>query len=537
MKRTVAARARHAIGRIRWKRGDVGTAGKLGYEAHIRVGSRRRVVTVREPLRRVYNACPFVIFLASGLLLSGTPAGAQEPITGVEPFTPQDFQERRTGIAQGIGPGAFAVIPGASADHSSTRFRQSNQFYYLTGLETPNSYLVIEGGSGRSTLYLPAVNEGRDRTDGPALSLANPEEVIGRTGVAAVRPLDQMSEDLGRRNPSGTPVYVPFKPAEGHAASRAGILRAEADRFSDPWDGRLGREAHFVHLLRTRFPFLEIKNLSPILDELRLIKSAKEIAVMERATRLGGEALMEAMRSTEPGVKEKELDALARFLFVRHGAQGEAFRAIVASGPNAWFAHHRASPRTMREGEMVLMDYCPDLAYYRCDVTRMWPVSGRFSPEQRELYGFYLEFYEAILRSIRPGISPQQVKVDALAEIDRVLEGWAFSQPHFERAARDFVEAYRRGAEDPGTRLGHHVGLSTHDPAGRGAGLLQPGMVFVIEPQFRVPEDNVYMRIEDIIVITEDGVDILSDFVPRSIDGIEALMEEEGILQRIPRIP
>ncbi len=462
---------------------------------------------------------------------------AQEPITGVEVFTAEDFQERRNAIARTIGSGALALVPGASADHSSTRFRQSNQFFYLTGLETPNSYLVIEGGSGQSTLYLPAPNSSRDQTDGPTLSLVDPQAVMDRTGAAAARPLDQMAEDLGRRSPPGTPVYVPFFPGEGHAQSRAGILRAEVDRFSDPWDGRLGREANFVHLLRSRFPFLEIRNLSPILDELRLRKSEKEGAVIRRATQLGGEALMEAMRSTAPGVKEKELDALAQFLFVRHGAQGEAFRAIVASGPNAWFAHHRASPRAMLEGEMVLMDYCPDLAYYRCDVTRMWPVSGRFSQEQQELYGFYLAFYEAILYAIRPGISPQQVKIDALVEIDRILEDWAFSQPHFERAARGFVESYRRGADDPETRLGHHVGLSTHDPGGAGAGLLEPGMVFVIEPQFRVPEDNVYIRIEDIIVITEDGAEILSDFVPRSIEGIEALMQEEGILQQVPRVP
>ena len=106
---------------------------------------------------------------------------------------------------------------------------------------------------------------------------------------------------------------------------------------------------------------------------MRAIKSPAEIAVIDRATRIGGEAIMEAMRSTAPGVAEHELDALARFIYVRHGAQAEAYRAIVASGGNAWFAHHRASDKVMTDGELVLMDYCPDLHYYRCDVTR----SGR----------------------------------------------------------------------------------------------------------------------------------------------------------------
>jgi Xaa-Pro aminopeptidase len=143
-----------------------------------------------------------------------------------------------------------------------------------------------------------------------------------------------------------------------------------------------------MDLIKTRIPGVEIKDLSPTLDAMRAIKSPAELAVIERATKIGSEAILEAMRSTEPGVKESELDALAQFIFVRHGAQGEAYRAIVASGPTAWNAHHRAAERALPDGELVLMDYCPDIHYYRCDVTRMWPVNGRFTDQQRELSGF-----------------------------------------------------------------------------------------------------------------------------------------------------
>lgn len=481
-----------------------------------------------------------LVALALGLTLLGAPAvlTAQEGVSLFpEAFSVEEFADRRSALAQAIGPAAVALIQGASGDHSSTRFRQSNQFYYLTGVQTPNAYLLIQGGSGRSTLYLPPQNESRERTDGRVLSAGNPEAVARITGIDEVQPVDRLSEDLGRRAPAGMRVYTPFFPEEGHAESRAGILRAEADRFSDPWDGRPSRAGHLISLIRERFPFLEVHNLSPHLDELRLIKSPAELAKIERATRLSGEVLMEAMRSSQPGVRERELYALSRFIFIRHGAQGEAYRAIVASGPNAWFAHHRAADREMQDGELVLMDHCPDLGYYRCDVTRMWPVNGRFNDWQRELYGFYLAFYEAILNAIEPGISSQQVKLNALQQIDQIVEEWSFSQEIYERAARDFVEAYRRGAENPDTRMGHWVGMSTHDPGQPDDGILEPGMVFVIEPQFRIPEEEIYIRLEDMIVIRENGAEVISDWIPRDMDAIETLMAEEGILQQIPRIP
>jgi Xaa-Pro aminopeptidase len=163
----------------------------------------------------------------------------------------------------------------------------------------------------------------------------------------------------------------------------------------------------------------------------------------------------------------------------------------------------------------------------------MWPADGRFNPVQRELYGFYLSFYEAILHHIRGGVTPHQVKQEALEEIDRILSQTQFSKPIYRQAAEQFVEAFREGARSADTRLGHWVGMAAHD-VGSDSGPLRPGMVMVIEPQFRVPEERIYIRLEDTILITEDGAEIMSDFVPRDIQGIERLMREEGILQRHP---
>ncbi|HEX9186343.1 MAG TPA: M24 family metallopeptidase, partial [Vicinamibacteria bacterium] len=250
-----------------------------------------------------------------------------------------------------------------------------------------------------------------------------------------------------------------------------------------------------------------------------------------RATRLAGLSILEAMRSTEPGVVEHELDGVSRFVYYRHGAQGEAYYSLVASGENAWYPHYASGKRAMKDGEMVLMDHAPDVGYYMSDVTRMWPVSGRFSPEQRELYGFYLATYRAILKAIRPGVTKRAAMEEAAEGMDRIVTATRFSKPAYEKAAKEFVKAYKESAKRGS--LGHQVGMSTHD-VGQGD-TLRPGMVFTIEPQLRVPEERLYFRLEDLIVIGETNAEVVSEWLPLEMDAIERVMQEPGILERHPR--
>jgi Xaa-Pro aminopeptidase len=464
-------------------------------------------------------------------------AQAGRPFTTA--FPQEEFAARRLEVADAIGREAVALVQAAPTVHSSAMFRQSNEFFYLTGVGVPQAMLLIDGATRKSTLYLPKQDASRAAVEGALLSSDDPASAVVTTGIDEVKPTDALQADLAARNKDGRrDVFVPFQPAEGSAESRDGARRRNNDAAADPWDGRISREAHLRVLLTTRAGDYVIRNLSPILDEMRAIKSPAEIAVIDRATRIGGEAIMEAMRSTAPGVAEHELDALARFIYVRHGAQGEAYRAIVASGGNAWFAHHRASDKVMTDGELVLMDYCPDLHYYRCDVTRQWPVNGTFSPVQRELYTFYLGVYEAILYSIKPHVTAQAILEDAVRKMDALMATMEFSKPIYENAAKQFVDGYRRRVTNTtgrGANLGHAVGMSTHDMGG-GSGVMRPGLVFTIEPQFRIPEERIYLRLEDMIVITDTEARIISDFVPRSIAGVEKLIAEEGLLQKYGKI-
>ncbi|MGD8331648.1 MAG: Xaa-Pro aminopeptidase [Acidobacteriota bacterium] len=479
----------------------------------------------------VHPAAPSAFTGAAAL----TPTFAQaRPFTPY--FTADEFAARRTRVAAVIGQDAVAVLQGAGSPPGYTRFRQTNGFFYLSGIETPHSYLLIDGATGDTTLYLPPRDERRESTEGKLLSADDAALVMELTGAQAVATPDRMRSDLeaiaaDRRN---LRLFTPFEPAEGASMSRDLGRRFIADMQADPWDGRRSREQQFIELLRERVPTASVEDLSPTLDSLRLIKSPAEIALIRRATDLSGLAILEAMRSTEPGLMEYELDGLAKFIFYRNGAQADAYYSLIAAGTNAYNAHYHAGADVMEDGELLLMDFAPDVGYYAADVTRQWPVNGTFNDWQRELYGFYLAYYHAILDNIRPG-DVQAIKRDAVAEMQAILARWQFSKPYYRAAAERFVDSYARSAESPGGSLGHGVGMAVHD-VGNADGVLAPGMVFTIEPQFRVPEEEIYIRLEDMLLITEDGAENMSGFVPMDIDGIEAVIAEPGLLQRYPRV-
>lgn len=463
---------------------------------------------------------------------------AQDAPLFTQDFPPAEFAARREKVYDAIGPGAVAVVQGEATVRGYVKFRQSNEFYYLSGIEVPHSYLVLNGSTRQTTLYLEHRKEGRERSEGKLLSFEDAELAHTLSGIDRVAAVEDLSAELGsilRRNSTNT-IYTLFQPAEGFAESRDLGIRRITDRLSDPWDGRPSREAHFIGLLEQRFPGFQIADLNPILDELRLIKSPLELDLIRKATNLASLAIMEAMRSVEPGVVEREVDALAKFIYYRHGAQGDAYYSLIASGPNAPFPHYHQGARTMQDGDLLLMDYAPDVGYYMSDITRMMPVNGRFSTEQKELYGFYVRAYRAILDRIRPGVTANEIKKEAATSMRTTLAGWRFTKSNHREAAERFVESYEAGAQAPGSgRLGHGVGMATHD-VGTFDGPLREGMVFTIEPALRVPEENIYIRMEDLIIIHKDRAEIVSDFLPMEIEEIEALMVELGILQQYPQI-
>lgn len=421
-------------------------------------------------------------------------------------FTPGEFSDRRTKVFDRIGSNALAILQSGRPPGYLEQFRQSNEFYYLCGVEVPHSYLLLDGRSRKTILYLPGHDPGRDRSEGPILNSDDAELAQKLTGVDDVRRTDALPRDLAG--------------AEVVYALHHNVFQNVS---SDPLDGQLTREAHFVHGIKALCRKAEIRDLSPIISELRVVKSPAEIERMRFAGQLTALAVTEAMRCTKPGVMEYQLGAIADYIYLVNGARGGAYPAIIGGGSNAWYGHYSRNDCELRDGDLVLMDYAPDYKYYTSDIGRMWPVNGKYAPWQRELYGFMVEYHKVLLRLIRPGAMASQIMDDAAEEMQQIIEKTTFSKPCYEQAARRTLEF--RG------HLSHTVGLAVHDGGNYSLKPLAPGTVFSVDPQMWIPEEKLYIRVEDTIVVTEDGIENLTQIAPLELDHVEAVMEEEGILE------
>jgi Xaa-Pro aminopeptidase len=226
------------------------------------------------------------------------------------------------------------------------------------------------------------------------------------------------------------------------------------------------------------------------------------------------------MRVTRPGVLEYQLGALANYIYMLNGARGEGYRPIIASGENIWHIHYSLNNCPLKDGELVLMDVAPECSYYTSDIGRMWPVSGTYAPWQRELYGYVVKYHKVVLSRIRPGVTPDQVMDEAAEEMKEVWENWKFSKDVYREGARRTLEF--RG------HLSHPVGMAVHDDGGYNHRPLVAGTAFAVDPQMWIPEEKLYIRVEDTVVVTEDGIENLTTDAPLELDDVEALMRDEG---------
>lgn len=312
-------------------------------------------------------------------------------------FTAEEFAERRAKLLARID-GGRALVAGATGAPTVGAFRQSNDFYYLCGIEVPFAYLLLDAETGNSTLYLPPHSDRRERVDGPSLRAADANLIIELTGVESIKESDVLVGDL-----AGTQrLYAPHDPGEGYMAS-LDALQANQNRIDeDPLNRRPSEEAHRNAVLAELLGQMP-HDLSPILQELRRIKSPAELDLLRRAGKICAEATNQAIRCTKPGISEYQLAALGEYIYRVNGARGAAYHPIVASGKNIWHPHYWRNNQALNEGDLILFDCAPDLNYYTSDIGRMWPVNGKYDPTQRRLYAFIVEYHKVLLDEIRPG--------------------------------------------------------------------------------------------------------------------------------------
>jgi Xaa-Pro aminopeptidase len=455
-------------------------------------------------------------------LIAAAAAWGQPVFTGSDIFPPEEFAGRRARVMAKIGDGV-AIIQGTTERPGEQPLRQANQFFYVAGVVEPRAILMIDGKTKRSTLFLNPRNERREKNMfGPGLFPG--EEAVKSTGIESVLARDEFKTALEAIAKEGRTIYTPFRPEVLGCASASDPAALARATKNDPWDGRESREEAFRAHLKSAAAQSEIKDLDPILDELRGTKTPREIAVLREATRIAGLGIIEAMRDARPGMKEYELQADAEYVFKKNGAYGAAYFALIATGENTWYSHYHRDTRSLDAGDLVQFDYAPDYKYYASDVTRVFPANGKFTARQREFYGIYLKLYQALMTSIEVHKLPSEIAKNAVVKMDAILASYPFTDEKIRKAAGDFVDRYRRGPNS----LGHNVGMEVHDVRNP-TRTLEPGQVFTIEPAMQIADEHVGIRLEDMILITESGYENLSAFVPVEIADIEKMMGKHGL--------
>jgi Xaa-Pro aminopeptidase len=436
------------------------------------------------------------------------------------PIDRAEHAARRARLMAEIGDGA-AIVLGATTPESDVAFRQNHDFFYLTGVEVPDAMLIVDGARKESVLFFTMDKQTADGLGIPVDLIAAP---VAYTGLERAMAVDQFAGYLAGLVNRRQPIYTMFKPEEiGPENSNEKFNALQKSMTLNVWDGRLTRELQFVKQVRERFPQAEVRDVSPIAWNLRKYKSPTELSTLREAARLGVEGHKALIRSTRPGVPEKALAAVFEFVTAMNGARGLAYYTIIMSGKNHAYGHYHAYDRVLADGDFVILDAAPDYGNYHVDISTTFPASGRFTPRQRELYEAAMVVHGAAIAAYRPGIT--------LREVGRKMEA-ALLANGLERYAKDFASIIRYGGYN------HSIGLATHDVMGTFAGpdeVLKPGFVFACDIQLFRIDEQIGIRIEDTVAITETGHEVLSRGVPRTVAEIETLMQGEGILQMIKR--
>ena len=430
----------------------------------------------------------------------------------------QEMKSRRRELMARMEPNSIALLAAAPLcmrnNDAEYRYRQNSDFYYLTGFVEQNAVLALIPGrmQGEAVLFCEERNKARELWSGV---LMGPEAACKQLGLDDAYPIDDINEIL---------------PGLIEGRERIYYAMGKDDRFDHQvmdWVKVIRRQARLGSHLPGEFLVLDY-----LLHELRLFKSKSEIGLLEQAAKISAAAHRRAMTICRPGIMEYEMEAELMHEFIRNGCPAAAYNCIVAAGSNACTLHYTTNRAEVKKDDLVLIDAGCEYEHYASDITRTFPASGKFSPEQKAIYEIVLAAQEAAIAAVLPGNpwdTPHHVSVkvitDGLVELG-LLKGKS-ADLIGNGAYRDFYMH----------RVGHWLGLDVHDVGNYKIDddwrLLEAGMVTTIEPGIYIAPDNtrvekkwrgIGVRIEDDILVTETGNRILSRGIPRTVAEIEQFM-------------
>lgn len=423
-------------------------------------------------------------------------------------FSLLEFKERRERLFQQISDGVIIV---SNYSGPLALMRTNPGFFYLTGVDVPGAKLILipEAIAAKSskpefwktTLYLPPESPAYGVWDDPMLFPG--EEAEKATGIENTAALHSFDTHIARAGYITDTVYLYYNP---------NTLLA----------GDFASGTPLIEKIKKIIPHVKIKNLSPFLDGLRWKKSPSEISVMKKGCDITVDAFKEVARFTRPGVYEYEVEALVKYIFRKNGSKRAAF-TIIASGPNSCILHHSNNDRLMEDGDLLKIDIGTIFQSMSTDLTRTIPVSGKFTPEQRKIYEIVLRAQKKAISIVKPGLSMADVHKAAYDVIDQAGYGKYFNH--------GTCHTLNGGPQWQPKNLGLTYPTDYHNmiiPAAFDNPFV-PGSMFTIEPGIYIHAKNIGIRIEDDILVTENGYEVLTKDAPKEIDEIERLMKEEPI--------
>jgi Xaa-Pro aminopeptidase len=434
----------------------------------------------------------------AAVLWAALPAAAWER----EPLSV--FQERRARLVRETGDGIVVLFGYREKDLAATTipFRQNENFYYLTGWTEPDAILMlvpkapkVPGHEGaeidKEILFIPAHDYRQEKWTGPKLG---PEDAdaSAHTGFPTVKRASVFPAELQESLKTFPKIYTELTP--------------------QPESGEDTFQHEMVAKLRSLAPLATFVDFLAVLTKMRMVKSPGEIDLIRKAVEASSEAHLAAMKTVHPGIWEYQVAALMKYEFERRGCEWPAYPPIVGSGFYSTVLHYDQNEKQIETGDLVVIDVAGAYSGYASDITRTLPANGRFTARQREIYEIVLGAANAALAATKPGVLLRRDGARTLHQIAFDYINTHGKDLHGQRLGQYFIHG-----------LGHSVGLNVHDPADYHQPL-QPGMVITIEPGIYIPEEKIGVRIEDMVLVTENGAELLTRRLPSALDEIERLM-------------
>ncbi len=430
---------------------------------------------------------------------------------------PGEFKKRRTAVLKAIGKGGAVILPAAQQlirnNDAEFAYRQNSNFFYLTGFNEPSAVLVLVPGREQGEFVLFC----QDRD--PAMEIwtgrrAGQKGVVDDWGVDQSFSMLTIDEELPALLEGVRTVHSPIG------------SDAIFDQQMFSWVNKLRQQSR-----RGKQAPVEFIDLGLILNEMRLFKSRAEVSAMRHAAKITAEAHIRAMQHTRSGMMEYEIQAETEYCFRQSGCV-PSYNTIVGGGDNACVLHYVENDCELNDGQLLLMDAGAEFELYAADITRTWPINGKFNEAQRALYTIVLEAQLAAIKQIKPGKSWNAMHTAAIRVMTKGLIAVGLLKGKLETLLKDqaYKKFYMHGT-------GHWLGMDVHDVGQYKIKdkwrLLEPGMVLTVEPGLYIPAGsrgvakkwwNIGIRIEDDVLVTKEGCDVLSKELIKDIDGIEALV-------------